>query len=72
MIASLKKLLADGLPPSLLCVLMLLQGCATPPIEVPVAVKCPEYPQINKDMLKPVPTQYLLPKELQRTAPKQP
>lgn len=53
-------------------VLMLLNGCATQPVEVPVAVDCPRPPRIHPDMLKPVPTQYLLPKELQRIAPRQP
>ena len=55
-----------------LFVLTMLSGCATQPVEVPVAVDCPRPPQIHPDMLKPVPTQYLLPKELQRIAPRQP
>lgn len=63
-----------GLLLLLLCVLIVTistSGCATPrPVEIPVAVECPHPPKIHPDMLKPTPTQYLLPKELQRTAPK--
>lgn len=71
--ASLMKLAEVGLLPLLLFVLITLHGCATPlPVEVPVAVDCPRPPKIDREMLKPVPTQYLLPKDLQRTAPKRP
>lgn len=59
-----------GLLLSLLSGLMLLNGCATQPVEVPVAVPCPKYPKIDPAMLYPSPTQYLLPSELRRTAPK--
>lgn len=59
-----------GLLLSLLCGLMLLNGCATLPAEVPVAVPCPKYPKIDPSLLYPTPTQYLLPSELRRTVPK--
>ncbi len=67
--ASLMKLAEVGLP---LLLLFALSGCATQPIEVPVPVDCPRPPKIDPAMLQPVPTQYLLPKELQRTAPSRP
>ena len=47
-----------------------ISGCATQPVEVPVAVDCPRLPKIDPEMLKPAPTQYLLPVELQRIVPK--
>jgi len=73
MCESLRKLLRVGQQLLALFVLTILSGCATQsPVEVPVAVECPRPPRIHPDMLKPVPTQYLLPKELQRTAPRQP
>ena len=64
------KPLKDGRLPSLLFVLITLNGCATHPVEVPVAVDCPRPPKIDPEMLKPAPTQYLLPPELQRIVPK--
>ena len=47
-----------------------ISGCATQPVEVPVAVDCSRPPKIDPEMLKPAPTQYLLPPELQRIVPK--
>ena len=68
--SSLKIPQKVGLLLSLLSGLMLLNGCATQPSEVPVAVPCPKYPKIDPAMLYPTPSQYLLPSELRRTAPK--
>ena len=68
--ASLKTLQKVGLLLLALFGLTLLNGCATQPVEVPVAVPCPKYPKIDPALLYPTPSQYLLPKELQRTAPK--
>ena len=51
--------------------LMLLAGCASQQ-EVPVAVDCPKPQRLDSRLLQPTPTQYLLPPNLQRTAPKQP
>ena len=66
-----KTPLMVGLLPLLLFALMLLlSGCAIAPAEVPVAVPCPKYPKIDPAMLYPSPTQYLLPPELRRIAPK--
>lgn len=66
-----KTPLMVGLLPLLLFALMLLlSGCATQPAEVPVAVPCPKFPVIDPALLYPTPTQYLLPSELRRTAPK--
>ena len=60
-----------GLLPLLLCALTLtVSGCASQPVEVPVAVECPRPPKIDPSMLEPTPTQYLLPPELRRTARK--
>jgi len=64
------KPLKDGLLPLLLFVLITLNGCAPLPPQVPVAVECPRLPKIDPEMLKPAPTQYLLPPELQRIVPK--
>lgn len=66
------KPLLDGLKPLSVCVLMLIAGCASQPVEVPVAVDCPRPPTLDSRLLQPTPTQYLLPSELRRTAPKQP
>ncbi len=66
------KPLKDGLLPFLLFVLITLNGCAPLPPQVPVAVECPPLPQLDRRLLDPTPTQYLLPSELRRTAPKQP
>ncbi len=66
------KPLTDGLLQLMLFALMLLAGCAQQPAQVPVAVDCPPIPRLDSRLLAPTPTQYLLPKNLQRTAPKQP
>ncbi len=66
------KQLMDGLLHLMLFALMLLAGCAPQPVQVPVAADCPPIPHLDSRLLAPTPTQYLLPKELQRTAPKQP
>lgn len=70
--ASLMKLAEVGLLPLLLFALITLSGCASQPVEVPVAVDCPRPPKIDPEMLKPAPTQYLLPSDLRRTAQKRP
>lgn len=55
---------------ALFALMLPLSGCATQPVEVPVAVPCPKPARIDPAMLKPTPTQYLLPSELRRTAQK--
>lgn len=70
MLASLMKLLEAGLPPLMLFALIAISGCASQPVEVPVAVKCPRPAKIDPKMLEPAPTQYLLPPELRRIVPK--
>ena len=64
------KPLKAGLAPLLLFALITLNGCATPPAQVPVAVDCPKLPTLDESLMEPAETQYLLPKELRRTAPK--
>ena len=61
-----------GLLLLIMSALMLLAGCASQPQEIPVAVDCPKPPTLDSRLLQPTPTQYLLPPNLQRTAPKQP
>lgn len=62
-----------GKPLLILFALTLLAGCAVKTHSVtPVAVECPSYPEPHPSLMRPVPTQYLLPTHLQRTAPKQP
>ena len=66
------KPLKAGLLPLTMSALTLLAGCASQPQEVPVAVDCPKPQRLDSRLLQPTPTQYLLPPNLQRTAPKQP
>ena len=69
--SSSNRLTPVGLRLLLVCAATLaVSGCASQPVEVPVAVECPRQPKIDPSMLEPTPTQYLLPPELRRTARK--